>query len=134
VLSESTVSNSTAGIDLSALYIIDNNIAPVMSESYGACEASLGTSGNALYKNLWQQASAQGITVVISAGDNGSAACDDPNSQTSATHGLAVSGLASTPYNMAIGGTDFYYTNDDQATYWNPAGSNDSTTGRSAKS
>jgi len=46
VVSESTVSNSTAGIDLSAFYIIDNNTAPVMSDSYGACEASLGTSGN----------------------------------------------------------------------------------------
>ena len=40
VVSEST--ETTAGIDLSALYIIDNNLAPVMSESYGACEATLG--------------------------------------------------------------------------------------------
>ena len=37
VVSEST--ETTAGIDLSALYIIDNNLAPVMSESYGGCEA-----------------------------------------------------------------------------------------------
>jgi subtilase family serine protease len=40
VVSEST--GSTAGIDLSALYIVDNNLAPVLSESYGACEAGLG--------------------------------------------------------------------------------------------
>jgi len=135
VVSESTVSNSTAGIDLSALYIIDNNIAPVMSESYGACEASLGTSGNKFYKDLWQQAAAQGITVIISAGDNGPAACDTASGQTSATHGLAVSGLASTPYNVALGGTDFYYTSANPATnYWNAANSNNNGTGQSAKS
>ena len=135
VVSESTVSNSTAGIDLSALYIIDNNIAPVMSESYGACEASLGTNGNKFYKDLWQQGAAQGITVIISAGDNGPAACDTASGQTSSTHSLAVSGLASTPYNVALGGTDFYYTSANPATnYWNAADSNNGSTGQSAKS
>ncbi len=135
VVSESTVSNATAGVDLSALYIIENNIAPVMSESYGACEASLGTTGNKFYRDLWQQAAAQGITVIIAAGDNGTAACDTASGQTSASHGLAVSGLASTPYNVALGGTDFYYTSANPATnYWNDANSNNSTTGQSAKS
>jgi subtilase family serine protease len=51
VVSEST--ESTSGIDLSALYIIDNNLAPIMSESYGACEAYLGTGGNLFYNTLW---------------------------------------------------------------------------------
>ena len=60
VVSEST--ETTAGIDLSALYIIDNNLAPVMSESYGGCEAGLGTGGNQFYNTLWEQAAAQGIT------------------------------------------------------------------------
>jgi subtilase family serine protease len=133
VVSESTPSSSTAGVDLSALYIVDNNIAPVMSESYGACELYLGSSGNKFFKGLWQQAAAQGITVIISAGDNGTAACDAVTGTKSATHGLAVSGLASTPYNVALGGTDFYYTSANPATnYWN--GANDSGTGLSAKS
>jgi subtilase family serine protease len=35
VVSQST--ETTFGVDLSALYIIDNNLAPVMSESYGEC-------------------------------------------------------------------------------------------------
>jgi len=77
VVSETTDTGITAGIDLSALYIIDNNIAPVMSESYGACETGLGTVGNAFYNALWQQAAAEGITVLLSTGDNGSAGCDD---------------------------------------------------------
>jgi hypothetical protein len=121
---------ASAGIDLSALYIVEHNIAAVMSESYGSCENALGGAGNAFYNNLWEQAAAQGITVVVSSGDGGSAGCDDFNSQQVATHGLAVSGLASTPYNVSVGGTDFDQVNT-WASYWNA--SNDAT-GTSAKS
>ena len=131
VVSQST--ETTAGIDLSAVYIIDNNLAAVMSESYGQCELGLGTTGNQFYNALWQQAAAQGITVFISAGDNGAAGCDnfDAASPAPAQFGLQVSGYASTPYNVAVGGTDF---NDfsNPATYWNTT--NNSTTQASAKS
>jgi hypothetical protein len=117
VVSEDTL--TAFGIDLSALYIVDNNIADAMSESFGACEASLGTLTNQFYNALWEQAAAQGITVAVAAGDPGSAGCDDFNAQTTATLGLAVSGIASTPFNIAVGGTDF----DDvgkQTTFWSP--------------
>ena len=66
VVSAST--ESTLGVDLSALYIVDNNVAPIMSESYGICEATIGNAGNSFYNALWQQAAAQGITVLVSAG------------------------------------------------------------------
>lgn len=79
VVSQST--ETTAGVDLSAVYIVENNLAPVMSESYGYCELGLGTSGNQFYSALWQQAAAEGITVFVSAGDNGAAGCDDFNGQ-----------------------------------------------------
>src|SRR5260370_30235264 len=98
---------ASPGIDLSALYIIEHNLADVMSVSYGDCEANLTAAGNAFYNTLWGQAAAQGITVVVSSGDGGSAGCDDFNSQTTATKGLAVSGLAGTPFNVSVGGTDF---------------------------
>jgi subtilase family serine protease len=120
VVSESSQSTATAGIDLSALYIIDNNIGGIMSESYGSCEAGLGTAGNAFYNALWEQAAAQGITVLVSTGDSGSAGCDDPNSSDFAASGLGVNGLASTPFNMAVGGTDFLYsTANPSSAYWN---------------
>jgi subtilase family serine protease len=128
VTTETTQTDFTAGIDASAMYIVDNNVAPVLSESYGDCESNLGTTGNAFYNSLWQQAAAEGITVVIAAGDNGSAGCDPaaaPANQNAATQGLGVSGFASTPFNVAAGGTDFDDANN-QATYWNTA--NTSTT------
>jgi subtilase family serine protease len=123
-----TDTDGLGGVDLSAEYIVDNNVAPVMSDSYGSCEANLGTNGNAFYNALWQQAAAEGITVSVSTGDNGSAGCDDPNTETSAAHGIAVSGLASTPYNVAMGGTDFDQANI-QSTFWDTCAGTPCTTG-----
>ena len=135
VVSQSTMSNPgqvSQGVDLSALYIVDNNLAPVMANTYGNCEAALGSTGNNFYNALWQQATAEGITVVIAAGDNGSAGCDpdptiDPNA---ASQGLAVNGFASTPYSVAVGGTDFNQVNNE-TNYWNST--NTATTQLSAK-
>jgi hypothetical protein len=131
VVSQST--EVTAGIDLSALYIIDNNLAPIMTESYGACEAALGDGGNAFYSTLWEQGAAQGITILEAAGDQGSAACDvfANTGSPAAEYGLMVVGNASTPFNVAVGGTDF---NDSSnfSTYW--SSTNNSTTLSSALS
>ncbi|MBU5614597.1 protease pro-enzyme activation domain-containing protein [Geomonas azotofigens] len=111
VISKTTT--TTDGIDLSAQYVINNNIAPVMSTSFGLCEASMGTAQNAFYNNLWQQAAAQGITSVVAAGDSGAAGCSRPDATSGS--GLAINGLASTPYNVAVGGTTF---NDQSGGYW----------------
>jgi len=129
VISQST--ETTSGTDLSAVYIVENNLAAVMSESYGECELGLGTTGNQFYNTLWQQASAQGITVLISAGDGGSAGCDnfDAGSPAPAQYGLQVSGYASTPYNVAVGGTDFNDFNNP-GSYWSTT--NNPTTQESA--
>jgi hypothetical protein len=115
VVSASTA--TTSGVDLSALYIIEHNMADVMSESYGSCEANLGSGGNAFFTALWQQAAAQGITAILSSGDGGSAGCDNFDTEQVATKGLAVSGMASTPYNVSVGGTDFDQVNQ-WSTYW----------------
>ena len=110
---------STDGLDVSAQYVVEDSsgkaLAPVMSISYGECEADLGRSGNRFYNNLWSQAAGEGITVFVSSDDSGAAGCDADN-EGQATHGLAVNGLASTPYNVAVGGSEF---NEGSGTYWN---------------
>ncbi len=124
----SQTTNTTDGVDLSAVYIVENNLAPVLSESYGECELGLGTAGNQFYSAIWAQAAAQGISVFVSSGDDGSAGCDDPGGP--ARYGLNVNGIASTPFNAAVGGADFnQYKN--WSTYWNS--SNNPTTQQSAK-
>jgi subtilase family serine protease len=124
-----SASVATNGVLLSAQYIVDNNFAPVMSVSFGACELFIGATGNQQISQLWQQAAAQGITVMVAAGDQGSAACDGGNVPY-AVGGLAVSGVASTPYDVAVGGTDFDDLTNSNL-YWNST--NNSTTQASAK-
>ncbi len=113
----SQTTEASSGLDLSAEYIVDNNLAPILVDSYYTCELQLGTAGNAFYQNLWQQAAAQGITVVTATGDSGSAACDAFH-YAPAAGGLAVNGIASTPYDVAVGGTEFN-TSTSPATYFN---------------
>ncbi|HKW62868.1 MAG TPA: Ig-like domain repeat protein [Candidatus Acidoferrum sp.] len=122
VLSEGTLTSDP--LFLGAEYVIDNNSDDVMSLSFGNCEPQLSSGALSFLNNLWEQAAAQGITVTVSAGDNGSAGCDDFNTQASATLGIAVSGIASTPFNIAVGGTDF----DDvgtQPSFWSATNSTD---------
>jgi len=105
VVSDNSETIGAGGVDLSAIYVIDNNVAPILSESFGFCEPNITAANESFYDDLWQQASAEGITVIVASGDSGSAACDQGNDF--ATAGLSISGIASTPYNVAIGGTDF---------------------------
>jgi Pro-kumamolisin, activation domain/Bacterial Ig-like domain (group 3) len=120
VVSQTSESLGFAGIDLSAIYIIDNNIAPIMSESFGECEAGLTSSGVQFYDFLWEQAASEGITVILATGDSGSDSCDIDSEFDYSTTGLGISGLASTPFNVALGGTDFQSAG--LAAYWSTPG------------
>ncbi len=124
---------STAGNDgafSSAAYIIDNNLAPILSFSYGACELALGAAGNAAINSLWQQGATEGITILVASGNQGAAGCEYGGTQTyGASQGVAVNGASSTPYNIAVGGTDLNWINSS-AIYWN---SSRATNGASAK-
>jgi subtilase family serine protease len=112
VVSRSTA--ATDGILLSAEYAVDRNVASVIALSYAECEADLGAAGNAMIHALWEQAAAEGITVVVAAGDSGAAGCDDP-SQDRAIRGRAVNGLCSSPFSLCVGGTELA---DGVGTYW----------------
>ncbi len=79
----------------------------VVSISYGESEADLGSADNAYINNLYMTAAAEGTSVFVSSGDEGAASVDAGRSR--ATHGIQVSGLTSTPYNISVGGTDFGY-------------------------
>jgi hypothetical protein len=100
------------GLVLAMEHAVYGNVAPILSLSFGGCEYDQG-SFNQYISSLWEQAAAQGQTVLVSTGDNGSAGCDDA-ADDYATQGQAVNGLASTPYNVAVGGTDFYYSSYNQ--------------------
>ena len=77
----------------------------IVTISYGQCEAENGTASNAAFSSLYQQAVAEGTSVFVAAGDQGAASCDAGAG--GAAHGIGVSGFASTPYNVSVGGKDF---------------------------
>jgi pseudomonalisin len=112
VVSAST--HTTDGVILSEEYIVDNNLADVMTESFGACEDDFTQGQAATVLALAQQAAAQGITYIVSSGDSGAAGCDSP-SESWATGPASVNILASTPYTVAVGGTQFI---DTAVPYW----------------
>jgi hypothetical protein len=96
-----------SGLVLGINRALNDNVINILNISFGSCEANEGAGGNAAIYNLSEQAAAQGITMTVSTGDNGSAGCDNPNTETISQFGLAVSGFASTPFVVAVGGTDY---------------------------
>ncbi len=99
--------NLSSGVFNAVQRAINDNTVSILSISFGLCEAQLGTTGNEMINALMEQAAAQGISVTVSTGDNGSAGCDNFATETEATGGFAVSGFASTPWDIAVGGTDY---------------------------
>jgi subtilase family serine protease len=93
-----------------------------VSISYGECEAENGAASNAAFNSIYQQAVAEGVSVFVAAGDEGAASCDA--GAQGATHGIGVSAWASTPYNVAVGGTDFGDTlAGTNSEYWSTSNS-----------
>jgi hypothetical protein len=97
--------NSKSGGAFDALmYTIDQNLAGVVSVSYGVCEPQVDAATLQALTTAGQQANAQGQTIVTASGDSGAADCD---SGTVATHGFAVDVPSALPYVTSTGGTEF---------------------------
>jgi Pro-kumamolisin, activation domain/Bacterial Ig-like domain (group 3) len=112
----SATTNTTDGTDLSEASIIESNVYDIMTESFIACELYATDAQLAGQTAMAEQAAAQGITYFVSTGDAGAEACDDPNTAP-ATNPISVNYLASTAFNVAVGGTEFN-ENGDPSKYW----------------
>jgi subtilase family serine protease len=95
-------------------YAIDQDIAPIISNSYGNCESAVGLSFAQTMQGWIRQANAQGQTVVSSSGDSGAADCDFQ--VTVATQGIAVDIPAAIPEVTGMGGTEFNADNPNGKT------------------
>jgi len=114
------VNGGSGGVFNAFQYAIDNKTAPVISISYGNCEANWGSSNLMSLAQLTAQANSQGQTIVAASGDSGAADCDASATTTItiATHGLAVDAPASLPYVTGMGGAEF---NEGSGYYWQAA-------------
>ncbi|MBV9065155.1 MAG: hypothetical protein JO004_05235, partial [Methylobacteriaceae bacterium] len=98
--------------------LIQGGSAPtIISMSYIDSEPNNGATTNAAWYSIFQTGAINGISIFVCAGDQGAASTDY---QTTARHGITVNGYASTPFNVAVGGTDFGDTYaGTTTTYWN---------------
>lgn len=98
--------NPNAGVFDSFQYAIDNDVAPIISDSYGLCESSLGQANYNSLNAILAQGAAQGQSIITPSGDNGSPDCEGvpPTMQQNA---LAVDFPASSQYVTAMGGSEF---------------------------
>ncbi len=117
ILYTSANANLQAGLFLAISRALDDNTVSILNVSFLECEAFLGLSFNEYQNSLWEQAAAQGISVTVAAGDNGSAGCDNFDTGEEAQYGLQVNGLASSPFDIAVGGTDFDVLSTDFTQY-----------------
>ncbi|HEY1679040.1 MAG TPA: Ig-like domain repeat protein, partial [Candidatus Sulfotelmatobacter sp.] len=112
----SATTDTTDGIDLSEVYIIEHDVAAIMTESFSACELYATDAQLAGQSALAEQAAAEGITYIVSTGDDGATGCDDPN-VAPASFPPSVNYLASTAFTVGVGGTMFN-ENGNQSKYW----------------
>lgn len=120
--------NTNYGVFDALQYAIDHKLGPIVSISYGACEADFASADVTTIQGWLQQANAQGQTIVAAAGDEGATDCETSTGSSpsvvngdEATLGLAVDLPASSPYVTGIGGTEFSGDLNSAGTYWNPS-------------
>ena len=120
-------SGATSGLFVALQNLLSGGAPPsIISISFGMSEPFLGAGGNAFVNSLYQMAVAEGVSIFVASGDSGGAGSD--GGAATAFAGIAVNGYASTPYNVAVGATDFadgYRGNSDN--YW--SSTNDSSYG-----
>ena len=136
-----TSDDVTASLQYAVQNTINGITIPIISQSYGACEAAYATAAVTAQEAVLAQANSQGQTIILAAGDDGAADCDEgtaTNPVTSAVNGLAVDYPGSSVYVTDAGGSEFMGDGTAAApetgagTYWTANGSNDVLT--SAKS
>jgi subtilase family serine protease len=117
-----TGSDTTAGVFDSLFYTIEEDLAPIVSISYGSCEPASTKSDIDSVELVLAQGAAQGQTIVASAGDQGSTACSGESSLTTAQQEvLAVNYPASSAFITAVGGTEITAADDVVGPYWSAA-------------
>jgi len=109
--------NTNSNVFDAFTYAIDQNLAPILSMSYGNCEQNLPSSFLTSVVLLTQQASMQGQTIAAASGDFGAADCDT-SSGLPAQGGLGVDIPGALPYVTSVGGTAFNGDISNPANFW----------------
>lgn len=123
-----TGSNTNYGVYDSAAYAVDQKIGNIISLSYSSCETELTAANYQQLDAVFQQATAQGQTVLAASGDQGTTACSgNTNMTTAQQQAQVVNYPASSAYVTGVGGTEITAANDSSSnsTYWIAANGSD---------
>lgn len=110
-------SKTVSGIYTAAAYEVNTLVDPVMSISFGDCEANAGQQGVSLWDTLFSTAAAEGITVLVSSGDSGAAGCDGDYSTIPTAQKASINYICASSYATCVGGTEFADTSS-AGSYW----------------
>ena len=110
-------SKTVSGIYTAAAYEVNTLVDPVMSISFGDCEANAGQQGVSVWDTLFSAAAAEGISVLVSSGDSGAAGCDGDYSTIPASQTASINYICASSYATCVGGTEFADTSD-AGNYW----------------
>lgn len=112
ILAEDTDDEKLAGIS----YILENNLAHVISNSWSVAEASVDTTTKALYDTVLQSAAVRGVAVNFATGDNG---------DVDGVRGYIDTEFpADSPYVTAVGGTSLFVKDDGSLDFQTAWGTN----------
>jgi subtilase family serine protease len=114
-------------------FAIDNKIGTIISSSYGTCEANLDSQSEQTLESSFEQATAQGQTLISASGDDGSTDCfqgtNVTNPSLATQEKLAVDYPASSQYFTGMGGTEISTASSTYITagdgYWESANGSD---------
>ena len=88
-----------------------------MTISFIGCESAANQSGDNFWDSLFSQASAEGISVFVSSGDAGAAACDVAFATPPASQTLSINFICASSHATCVGGTEFADFNNPTQ-YW----------------
>ena len=109
--------NTEDGVDLAIAYNINTLRDPIMTISFGSCEAGVGLSYTDFLDSEFQTAAGEGITTFVSSGDSGAAGCEEGGTTPLSSASASVNALCSSSYVTCVGGTEFNDTANPSA-YW----------------
>ncbi|HEX4155619.1 MAG TPA: S53 family peptidase [Acidobacteriaceae bacterium] len=110
-------SRTVSGIYTAAEYEVNTLRDPIMSISFGDCEANEGAQGVSAWDSIFSAAAAEGISVMVSSGDSGAAGCDGDSKTLPAIQKASINYICSSSYATCVGGTEFADTTDANE-YW----------------
>jgi subtilase family serine protease len=114
------------GVDIGIAYNIDTLRDPIMTISFGSCEAQNGSAETEYLNSEFETAASEGISTFVSADDSGVAGCDTPFAAVTLAETpqiASINALCSSGYVTCVGGTEF---NDEvnPSLYWASSNAN----------